>query len=132
MNKRTIWISSTVGAAALVLGGAAIAFATPSPSPSGNDGTDPDDQVLVGADLDAASEAALAETGGGTVVDSEADSDGESAYEVEVLLDDGTVREIELDADFNFVRFDDEGGSDDSDDGADDVDDDSDDVAGED
>ncbi len=132
MNKRTIWISSTVGAAALVLGGAAIAFATPTPSPSGNDGTDPDDQVLVGADLDAASKAALAETGGGTVVDSEADSDGESAYEVEVLLDDGTVSEVELDADFNFVRFDDEGGSDDSDDGANDSDDDSDDGPGED
>ncbi|GAA1758282.1 PepSY domain-containing protein [Agromyces humatus] len=130
MNKRTIWIGSAAGAAALVLGGAAIAFATPTPSPSGNDGTDADDQVLVGSDLDRASEAALAETGGGTVVDSEADSDGDSAYEVEVLLDDGTVKEVELDADFTFVRFDDEGGG--SDDGAGDVDDDSDDAAGED
>ncbi|MCD2441372.1 hypothetical protein LQ757_03670 [Agromyces sp. SYSU K20354] len=113
MKKRTVWIGSAAGAAAIVLGGAAIAFATPTPSPSGNDGTDADDQVLVGSDLEKASEAALAETGGGTVVDSEADSDGGSnAYEVEVLLDDGTVKEVVLDADFNFVSFDDEGSGD--------------------
>lgn len=107
--------SSTVGAMALVLGGAAIAFATPAPLPSGDDGTDPGDQVLVAADLAAASKAALAATGGGTVIDSEADSERESAYEVEVLLD-GKVFEVELDADFTVVRFDDEDGSDDSDD----------------
>lgn len=117
MKQRTILISSVLGAAALAFAGAAIAFATPTPS--GPDGTDPDDQVLTGADLDAASEAALAETGGGTVVDSEHDGDGESTYEVEVLLDDGTVSEIELDADFNVTRVDtdDEGGTEEADGG---------------
>ena len=125
MNKRTIWISSAAGAAALALGGAAIAFAAPTPSPSGSDGADrDDDRVLVGAELDAASEAALAETGGGTVVDSEADSDRNSTYEIEVLLDDGTVSEVELDADFAVVHVENDGPDDDgADDEADDLDD---------
>ncbi|HZI98295.1 MAG TPA: PepSY domain-containing protein [Actinomycetales bacterium] len=63
------------------------------------DDTDPPDQQLTGTDLDRASEAALAETGGGTVVDSEAGDDG-AAYSVEIRRDDGTEVEVDLDQDF--------------------------------
>ena len=56
---------------------------------------------LTGTALDRASEAALAETGGGEVVDSEAEE--ESGYEVEVNLDDGRQIEVQLDANFAVV-----------------------------
>ena len=49
-----------------------------------------------------ASEAALAETGGGEVVDSEVEGE-ENGYEVEVNLDDGRQVEVQLDQDFAVV-----------------------------
>lgn len=64
-----------------------------------------DDSAYVptsGTALDAAGKAALAETGGGTVVDSEVE-DEENGYEVEVNLDDGTQREVQLDQNFAVV-----------------------------
>jgi uncharacterized membrane protein YkoI len=60
------------------------------------------DVPLTGTDLERASEAALAETGGGDVVDSEVESE-ENGYEVEVNLDDGRQVEVQLDADFAVV-----------------------------
>jgi uncharacterized membrane protein YkoI len=58
-----------------------------------------DDQTLTGTALDRATAAALAETGGGTVIDSEQGDDG-AAYSVEVQAPDGTVVEVTLDQQF--------------------------------
>ena len=52
--------------------------------------------------LEKASAAALAETGGGEVTDTEV-GDEESYYEVEVTLDDGTQIDVQLDEEFNVV-----------------------------
>ena len=49
-----------------------------------------------------ATEAALAETGGGQVTETEVD-DEESKYEVEVTLDDGSQVDVQLDEAFHVV-----------------------------
>jgi cytochrome c-type biogenesis protein CcmE len=74
-------------------------------------GSADDDAPLVGTDLERATQAALAHTGGGTVIESEVGDDG-AAYGVEIRLDDGSVVEVNLDADFNVI------GSEPDDDGA--------------
>jgi uncharacterized membrane protein YkoI len=88
-------------AAALVAGIAAAGVATAAAT--GSD--DSPDVALTGTDLERASEAALAETGGGEVVDSEVE-DEENGYEVEVNLDDGRQIEVQLDAEFTVVSSD--------------------------
>ena len=80
-------------AAAIVLAGAVATVSVATGS---------DDRPLEGSDLDRATEAALAHTRGGTVVESEA-GDGGAAYEVEVRLDDGSVVEVELDDGFRVI-----------------------------
>jgi hypothetical protein len=65
-------------------------------------GDDSSDVALTGESLERASEAALAETGGGEVVDSEVE-DEENGYEVEVNLQDGRQIEVQLDADYAVV-----------------------------
>jgi len=60
-----------------------------------------DDNPIPAADRERAEEAALAETGGGTVTDSELDD--ESKYEVEVTLEDGNEVDVQLDKDFAVV-----------------------------
>jgi uncharacterized membrane protein YkoI len=85
------------GVSALVVAGAAgagVAVATDR----GDDGEAP----ITGTDLDRASRAALAHTGGGRVTDTEV-GDEESLYEVEVTLDDGTQVDVQLDEDFAVV-----------------------------
>jgi hypothetical protein len=82
------------GAIALVVLGAGTGFAIAS----SGDG----DQPLAGSDLDKATAAALASTGGGTVIESEAGDDG-SAYEVEIRLEDGRVVEVALDKGFHVM-----------------------------
>jgi hypothetical protein len=67
---------------------------------SGDSGDDSSDVPVSGTALDGANKAALAETGGGTVVDSEAEDNG---YEVEVKLDNGTEVEVELDQNYAVV-----------------------------
>jgi hypothetical protein len=62
-----------------------------------------EEQQLTGSALDRATAAALAHTGGGTVVEAEAGDDG-AAYGVEVRLDDGSVVDVALDANFQVVR----------------------------
>lgn len=57
---------------------------------------------ITGAALERATEAALAETGGGRVTDTEV-GDEESRYEVEVTLEDGTQVDVQLDRDFQVV-----------------------------
>lgn len=58
-----------------------------------------DDRPLSGSALERASAAALAHTGGGTVVETEVGDDG-AAFSVEVRLDDGREVEVDLDAAF--------------------------------
>jgi hypothetical protein len=61
-----------------------------------------DEQPLTGSTLEQATDAALAHTGGGTVVETEVGDDG-AAYGVEVRLGDGSVVEVNLDADFDVI-----------------------------
>jgi len=83
--------------AALALGGAALAGATPS-SVTGSD-------ELTGSTLDRASKAALSETGGGKVTDSERDDDT-GGYEVEVTKADGSEIDVQLDEQFQLLATD--------------------------
>jgi uncharacterized membrane protein YkoI len=123
MKKRTIWITSAAAAGVLALGGTAIAYAATDGFETDDDrtgtsqGTERSDE-LTGADLEQATDAALAETGGGEVVDAEREDDRDAAYEVDVKLDSGTYVEVSLDEDFDVVTV--------EDDDADDADDDDD------
>ena len=65
-------------------------------------GGDDSEGPITGSELDRASAAALEETGGGEVTDTEV-GDEESFYEVEVTLDDGSQVDVQLDRDFNVV-----------------------------
>ena len=96
MNRRVKIVIGT--AAAAVIAGIAAGGAALAADSGGADGSD---TTLSGTALERAGEAALAETGGGVVVDSEAEEEG--AYEVEVNLDDGRQIEVQLDANFAVV-----------------------------
>ena len=79
--------------------------------------TDDNDEPITGPAYDRAVEAALAHTGGGTVTETEIGDDG-AAYGVEILLDDGSQVEVNLDEDFNVIgqeADDDEGEGEDDD-----------------
>ena len=91
--------------AALGVGGVAIAGAA-----GGDD--DATDKPIAGQALDRASAAALAETGGGKVTETEA-GDEEGAYEVEVTKSDGSQVDVHLDKDFKVLSSegDDDGSS---------------------
>ena len=104
MDKRR-WFSLAIVGAVIIGGGTAFAFAAAD-----------DDEALTGSTYDRATEAALEETGGGTVIETEK-GDGGAAYGVEVQLDGGNVVEVELDADFNVIgtEADDDSGEDDDD-----------------
>jgi hypothetical protein len=80
---------------ALAAGGAGIAVAS---GVTDDDNTPP----LTGDALDTASRAALEYTGEGRVTGTEA-GDEESAYEVEVTLDDGSQVDVQLDESFHVV-----------------------------
>ena len=82
--------------AALALGGAAIAGAT------GGGDDDESEQPITGSALEQAKEAALTETGGGTVTETET-GDEESYYEVEVTRADGSQVDVQLNRDFSVV-----------------------------
>ena len=111
MNRRTVLIAGGVGAMALIGGGTAIAVAS---------GVGDDDKPLTGTTLDQAVAAALEETGGGTVTETEVGDDG-AAYSVEVQLDDGSQIEVNLDENFNVIGQEaDDDGANDQDDGDDD------------
>jgi hypothetical protein len=92
MQKRTK-LAIAAGALVAVIGvGTGVGIAS-----SGDD-----DTPLTGSPLDRATAAALAHTGGGTVLETEIGDDG-AAYGVEVRLDDGRVVEVSLNADFEVV-----------------------------
>jgi hypothetical protein len=88
MQRRTRWIAAAGVAGALMVGGVAAAAA---------DGDS--DQELTGSTRDRAVNAALAATGGGTVLETEAGDDG-AAYGVEIRLADGRQVEVNLDQSF--------------------------------
>ena len=90
MQRRTKWIA-TAGLAVAMAGGIAAAAA---------DGDT--DQELTGSTRDRAVAAALAATGGGTVLETEGGDDG-AAYGVEVRLADGRQVEVNLDASFKVI-----------------------------
>jgi uncharacterized membrane protein YkoI len=83
------------GVALLVVGGAGAAIAA-----GGDD--DATDRAITGSALDRARDAALTETGGGRVTETEV-GDEESMYEVEVTLDDGSQVDVQLDRSFRVV-----------------------------
>jgi uncharacterized membrane protein YkoI len=90
MQRRTRWIAAA-GVAVAMVGGVAAAAA----------GTD-NDQELTGSTRDRAVNAALAATGGGTVLETEAGDDG-AAYGVELRLADGRQVEVNLDQSFKVI-----------------------------
>ena len=88
---------------AVVIAGAAVVTAGTvgaAGALSGDD--DAQDRPIPAADLEQAEKAALAETGGGKVTDTEVD-DEESKYEVEVTLPDGSQVDVQLDESFQVV-----------------------------
>jgi uncharacterized membrane protein YkoI len=83
--------------AALAAGGAAVAGA------AGGGDDDGSERPIGGTALDRASAAALAETGGGKVTETEV-GDEEGAYEVEVTRPDGSQVDVHLDKHFNVLN----------------------------
>jgi uncharacterized membrane protein YkoI len=90
MQRRTRWIA----AAGLAVAGAALAAAASADGDS--------DSELTGSTRDRAVAAALAATGGGTVLETEVGDDN-AAYGVEVRLPDGRQVEVNLDKSFKVI-----------------------------
>ena len=134
MNKKTMWIGGAGIALVALLVGGGVAYAVTdgfdhdddddrvasqqseqqggSTVDRDNDGddyyddsNDADNVPITDAERESAEKAALAEAGGGTVTDLERSDDQDHAWEVEVTLD-GRDIDIELDADFNVTRVD--------------------------
>ena len=93
MKRRTAFIVAALAVGAIGLGATAgVATATSV--------SEDDDAPITGADLQRATEAALAHTGEGTVSDSEVEG---GSFEIEVVLDDGSQVELQLDESFAVV-----------------------------
>ncbi len=84
MRHRLIVAVAALAAAGGISAGVAIAA-----------GVGDDDKPLTGSALERATDAALAHTGGGTVVETEAGDDG-AAYGVEIRRADGSQVEVQL------------------------------------
>jgi hypothetical protein len=95
VKKKLVLIVTVVAALGAAAGGIAVA--------AGDD--DATETPITGADLQKASDAALASTGGGKVTGTEV-GDEESYYEVEVTLADGSQVDVQLDKSFNVVGSD--------------------------
>lgn len=109
MRRRTKTILAAAALGTVVAAGAGIAVAN---NPDDAEDANESDTPIAGADLERASEAALAQTGGGRVTATEVD-DEESYYEVEVTLEDGSQVDVQLDEQFNVVSDERETDSDD-------------------
>jgi len=103
--RRSTKIIAGAAVAAAVAGTAGVAAA----GGSDEDTTEGPDTAITGDALQKASEAALAETGGGRVTETEV-GDEESYYEVEVTLDDGRQVDVQLDESFAVVGTEADGG----------------------
>jgi uncharacterized membrane protein YkoI len=101
LNKRTKLIIAGGAVAVAALGGATAAHG----ASTDDDGDNETETPMTGPDLDRASQAALAYTGGGEVTDTEVD-DEESYYEVEVRLPDGRQVDVQLNEQFEVVGTD--------------------------
>jgi uncharacterized membrane protein YkoI len=96
MSTRTKKLAAGIAAlVAVALGGAALAGAGP--------GDDQNEPGLTGATAAKAGAAALRATGGGTVNQTERDSENGATYEVEVTKPDGSTVDVRLDASFGVV-----------------------------
>ena len=91
MKKRTTLAAALVAVVAAVAAGFAVAGSR-----------DDHEQPITGTALTRASEAALAETGGGRVTETEVE-DEDAYYEVEVTLPDGRRVDVHLDRSFAVV-----------------------------
>ena len=132
MNKKTLILGGAVLVGALVLAGGGVALGASDVFDGDDDRVatstttrddartgerdDRDDSTGVEpttaatadpADVDAASSAALAAAGDGTVTEVERSDDLDHAWEVEVTFADGRDVEVELDSEFALVRIDD-------------------------
>ena len=97
MRHRRKRIAGGVGVvAAAALGAAAIA---------GAGGVFDDETPLEGSELAKASAAALKATGGGTVNETERDSEQGATFEVEVTKPDGSTVDVRLDASYGVVAI---------------------------
>ncbi|NNC93189.1 MAG: PepSY domain-containing protein [Acidimicrobiia bacterium] len=94
MKRRTKLIISGAAVVALSAAGTGVAL-----SSDDDDGTE---VPITGVELEKASAAALAFTGGGTVTETEV-GDEESYYEVEIKKPDGSSVDVQLDEGFNVV-----------------------------
>jgi uncharacterized membrane protein YkoI len=94
MRTRTKLIISGAAVVALSVAGTGIAL--------GSDDDDGTEVPITGVELEKASAAALAYTGGGTVTETEV-GDEESHYEVEIKTLDGSSIDVQLDEQFNVV-----------------------------
>ena len=94
MQPKTKWIASGALAGALIIGGiGTVAAQQANPE---------DDQPLSGETYDKAVAAALEQTKGGTVTETEL-GDGGATYGVEVLLQDGRQVEVNLDRNYQIT-----------------------------
>lgn len=91
MKKRITLVAAVLAVAAAVAAGFAVAGSR-----------DDHEQPITGTALARASEAALAETGGGRVTETEV-GDEDAYYEVEVTLPDGREVDVHLDRSFAVV-----------------------------
>jgi len=94
VKTRTKIIISGAVVVALTAAGTGVAL-----SSDDDDGTE---MPITGVELEKASDAALAFSGGGTVTETEV-GDEESYYEVEVRRPDGSSVDVQLDEQFNVV-----------------------------
>jgi uncharacterized membrane protein YkoI len=96
--KRSTKILAGTAVAAAVAGGAGVAAA----AGGSEDAAEGPDVAVSGNALQRASDAALAEVGGGTVTGTEV-GDEESLYEIEVTRADGSQVDVQLDENFAVV-----------------------------
>ncbi len=94
-RMRHIKVMIAGGVAAVLVAGTGAGIAAAS-------GGDDSEGPITGQALDRAGAAALEETGGGRVTETEV-GDEDSYYEVEVTLDDGSQVDVQLDASFQVV-----------------------------
>ena len=96
-SRRTKTIAGIAVLVALALGGAAVA---------GAGGAFDNEEPLKGQELQRASAAALAATGGGTVNETERDDEKGATYEVEVTKPNGATVDVRLDSSYEVVAID--------------------------